>query len=106
MSGPIRVMLVALVVARRNWRGAIWGALYRTWEVARSAGAAGAPDTAGIRAWMTIGYVAATYGVPSAALAERLGVPVELADRVTLRGLARQRGPSLQSCSSPRPKGR
>jgi hypothetical protein len=94
MSGLIRVMLVALVVAG-GIGAALFGArLYRTWEVARSAEAAGAPDTAGVRAWMTIGHVAATYGVPSAALAERLGVPAELADRVTLRGLARQRGQS------------
>ena len=94
MSGPIRVMLVALVVAG-GIGAALFGArLYRTWEVARSAEAAGAPDTAGIRAWMTIGYVATTYGVPSAPLAERLGIPAELADRVTLRGLARQRGQS------------
>jgi hypothetical protein len=52
------------------------------------------PDTAGIRGWMTIGYVAATYDVPTDSLAERLGVPSEMADRDTLRGIARRRGQS------------
>lgn len=46
MSGLIRVMLVALVVAG-GIGAALFGArLYRTWEVARSSEAAGAPDTA------------------------------------------------------------
>jgi uncharacterized SAM-binding protein YcdF (DUF218 family) len=94
MGRLIRVVLVAALLAGGVGATLFGARLYRTWEIARSAEAAGVPDTAGIRAWMTIGYVAATYDVPTDSLAEQLDVPAEMANRITLRGLARQRGQS------------
>ncbi len=67
---------------------------YRSWQFLRSAQEIGAADTASIRPWMTVEYVARTYGVPQSALAERLGVPADASARTSLRELARQRGQS------------
>lgn len=65
---------------------------YRSWQFLRSAQEIGAADTASIRPWMTVEYVARTYGVPESALAERLAVPAEASATTSLRQLARQRG--------------
>jgi hypothetical protein len=65
---------------------------YRAWQLFASAQEVDAADTAGIRPWMTIAYIAATYRVPEAALAARLDAPPESSGRTTLRELASQRG--------------
>jgi membrane protein DedA with SNARE-associated domain len=65
---------------------------YRAWQLFASAQAVDAADTAGIRPWMTIAYIAATYHVPEASLAARLGSSPESSGRTTLRELASQRG--------------
>jgi hypothetical protein len=67
---------------------------YRSWQFLRSAQEIGAADTASVRPWMTVEYIARTYGVPESALAERLGVPAEASARTSLRQLAGQRGQS------------
>ena len=52
----------------------------------------GAPDLSSVRPWMTLGYVAQTYSVPQAALAERLGHSPDVDPRTSLISLARRQG--------------
>ena len=47
---------------------------YRSFLLLHSAYELGAPDLSSVRPWMTLEYVARTYSVPQAALAERLGL--------------------------------
>jgi membrane protein YqaA with SNARE-associated domain len=76
-------------IGRRNWaRGLAVAALvvvvpvaalyglrsYRSFVLLRSAYDVDAPQTSSVRGWMTLGYVAATYHVPQAVLARRLGL--------------------------------
>ncbi|TAK20727.1 MAG: hypothetical protein EPO26_17030 [Chloroflexota bacterium] len=82
-------MIVALAVA-----GVFGFRTYRSWQLLRAATALGAPDTATIRPWMTVEYVATTYGVPTVALAERLEAPREASARISLREIANRRGQS------------
>ena len=65
---------------------------YRSWEALQAARAAGLRDASTIRPWMSVRYVARTYGVSEAALESRLGVTT--GPRTTLLELARQRGVS------------
>jgi membrane protein DedA with SNARE-associated domain len=64
----------------------------RSFLLLRSAYEAGAPKTSSIRGWMTLGYVAATYHTPQAALLERLGLPPSTATDTTVMTLADQAG--------------
>ena len=58
----------------------------------RSAYQVGLPQTSSIRAWMTLRYVATTYGVPDVVLITRLGLPLDISLDTTLKSLAeRQR---------------
>jgi membrane protein DedA with SNARE-associated domain len=61
---------------------------YHTFLLLRSAYEAGAPDVSGVRPWMTLGYVASTYGAPETALRDRLGLPPEIGSTTSLRSLA------------------
>jgi membrane protein DedA with SNARE-associated domain len=65
---------------------------YASFLLLRSAYAAGAPMTSSIRPWMTLGYVAATYRTPNAALVERLGLPSRTDPNTSLKSLADQAG--------------
>jgi membrane-associated protein len=68
---------------------------YHALVLLHSAYAVGAPDASGIRAWMTLRYVASTYGrVEEAALAQRLELPAETPPATTLRSLAEHDGVS------------
>jgi hypothetical protein len=65
---------------------------YRSLLLLHSAYEWGAPDLSSVRPWMTLGYVAQTYSVPQAALAERLGHSPDVDPRTSLISLARRQG--------------
>jgi membrane protein DedA with SNARE-associated domain len=65
---------------------------YRSFILLRSAYAVGAPEVSSVRPWMTLGYVAGTYRVSEAALAQRLGLPGDIDPATTLISIARARG--------------
>lgn len=65
---------------------------YRSFLLLRSAYELGAPDVSSVRPWMTVEYVARSYGVPQAALAKRLGHAQDVDPKTSLRLLARSRG--------------
>jgi membrane-associated protein len=61
---------------------------YGSYRVLRSAYEVGAPATGGIRGWMTLDYVAATYHAPKPVLLQRLGLPADTAGDTSLMTLA------------------
>ncbi|MBI4273752.1 MAG: DedA family protein [Rhizobiales bacterium] len=61
-----------------------------SFRLLRSAYEAGAPMTSGIRAWMTLDYVAATNRTPTSTLIERLGLPSGTDPNMSLKSLAKQ----------------
>jgi membrane protein DedA with SNARE-associated domain len=70
---------------------------YHTFLLLRSAYESGAPDASSLRPWMTLGYVASSYGAPEPALRDRLGLPPEIGSATSLRSLADREGqPPLQ----------
>jgi membrane-associated protein len=74
----------------------LWFALrsYGSFQLLRSAYAAGAPQTSSIRAWMTLTYVAATYHVTVSALIDDLDLASDTNPNTTLRSVAEQAGVS------------
>jgi membrane-associated protein len=67
---------------------------YHSFLLLRSAYELGAPKIGAIRPWMTLGYVAATYRAPSAALLDRLGLPPGTDLDATLQSIASREGVS------------
>jgi membrane protein DedA with SNARE-associated domain len=67
---------------------------YRSLHLLRSAYAAGAPKTSSIRPWMTLGYVATTYGATEEQLRARLQVPVGTDPGANLKSIADKTGVS------------
>lgn len=67
---------------------------YRSFLLLRSAYELGAPDVGSVRPWMTLEYVARTYGVSETALAERLGLPRDIDPDTTLRSFAQRQAVS------------
>jgi membrane protein DedA with SNARE-associated domain len=67
---------------------------YHSFLLLRSAYELGAPKIAAIRPWMTLGYVAATYRAPDAALTAQLGLPAGTDPGTSLRALASREGVS------------
>jgi membrane protein DedA with SNARE-associated domain len=67
---------------------------YRSFVLLRTAHELGVPQVGAIRPWMTLGYVAATYRAPSAALTGALGLPADTDLDASLRALARREGVS------------
>jgi membrane protein DedA with SNARE-associated domain len=67
---------------------------YHSFLLLRSAYELGVPKVGTLRPWMTLGYVVATYGVPSAALSDRLAVPPGTAPDTSLRSIANREGVS------------
>jgi membrane protein DedA with SNARE-associated domain len=65
---------------------------YRSFLLLHSAYELGAPDLSSVRPWMTVDYVARTYGVPQPALAERLGYSPDVDPKTSLISLARRQG--------------
>src|SRR3990172_6112907 len=65
---------------------------HRSFLLLRSAYAVGAPEVSSVRPWMTLGYVAGTYRVSEAALAQPLGLPPDIDPATTLVSIARARG--------------
>lgn len=65
---------------------------YRSFLLLRSAYDLAAPAVSGVRAWMTIQYVAATYQVPDTALIRHLGLSLAIDRKTTLRSIAQERG--------------
>lgn len=63
---------------------------YRAFLLLRSAYELGAPDVSSVRSWMTLGFVARTYGVSETALAERLELPKNIDPSTILRILAQR----------------
>jgi membrane protein DedA with SNARE-associated domain len=88
-----RIAAVAFVVA--TLCTAFFGLrTYGSFMLLRSAYAAGAPMTSSIRAWMTLQYVATTYGTSNAALIGRLGLTPGTDPNTSLKSLAEQAGVS------------
>lgn len=83
------VLLVVLVAAASALLGV---RTYRTFVVLDAAYEAGVPQASSIRPWMTLRFVADTYGVPEAALREQLGLSPETPSRTTLKSLAERTG--------------
>ena len=67
------------------------GRVLDSYTLLRSATEFGLPTVATIRPWMTLGYVAATYDAPYAKLAERLDLPAETPETVTLGSISESR---------------
>lgn len=67
---------------------------YGSFLLLRSAYSAGAPKTSSIRPWMTLGYLAATYRVPQAALLEHLQLQPQTSSNTSLKSLAEKAGVS------------
>ena len=65
---------------------------YGSFRLLRSAYEAGAPMTSSIRGWMTLGYVAATYRAPAAALVDELELPSATDPNTSLKTLADRAG--------------
>ena len=65
---------------------------YGSFYLLRSAYAAGAPKTSSIRPWMTLGYVATTYGTTEEQLRARLQVPPGTDSGANLKSLADKAG--------------
>lgn len=79
----IAALAGAFVFAKRTWGSFL---------VLRSAYEVGMPAVGAIRAWMTLDYVATTYGVRVEALARRLGLPETAPADTVLRDVADERG--------------
>jgi membrane protein DedA with SNARE-associated domain len=68
---------------------------YHSLVLLHSAYRVGAPDVNSIRAWMTLRYVASTYGrAPETTLAQRLALAPDTSPDTTLRSLAEREGAS------------
>lgn len=65
---------------------------YGSFLLLRSAYEAGRPQVSGLRAWMTLDHVAATYRVPEAVLIAKLRLPPETDRRDSLKSIADRRG--------------
>jgi membrane protein DedA with SNARE-associated domain len=65
---------------------------YGSFRLLRSAYEAGAPMTSGVRAWMTLKYVAATYHAPEPALIAQLELPPQTDPDTSLKTLADRAG--------------
>jgi membrane protein DedA with SNARE-associated domain len=96
-----------VISARFNWQRVVLLALfaiaafavvifgfrtYRSFLLLHSAYELGAPDLSSVRPWMTLDYVARTYSVPQAPLAERLGHSPDIDPKSSLISLARRQG--------------
>jgi membrane protein DedA with SNARE-associated domain len=91
-SGWARRVLIVLAVAAALAAILFGLRSYHTFLLLRSAYAAGAPDVSSVRPWMTLGYVASTYGAPETALRDRLGLPPEVRSTTSLRSIADREG--------------
>jgi len=91
-----RVRLVAAVVFAATALSAAFFGLrtYGSFLLLRSAYEAGAPMTSSIRAWMTLGYIAATFRTSDSALIERLGLAPGTDPNASLKSLGEQEGVS------------
>jgi membrane protein DedA with SNARE-associated domain len=85
---------VALAVFILSMLATLWFGLrsYGSFQLLRSAYAAGAPKTSSIRPWMTITFVAVTYRISTVALIERLGLPPGTDPNTSLKSLAERVG--------------
>jgi membrane protein DedA with SNARE-associated domain len=67
---------------------------YGSFRLLRSAYEAGAPMTSSVRAWMTLKYVAVTYGAPEPVLIAQLELPPQTDSNTSLKTLADRAGVS------------
>lgn len=61
---------------------------YRSFQLLQSAYAVGVPKTSSVRGWMTIGYVAANFGIPASELNQELGLPANADSNRSLKAIA------------------
>lgn len=80
----IATLLIASLAATANFAKKT----FRTYAVLETARVVQAPETAAIRGWMTLGYVASQYQLPLDNLLNRLGLPADTADSQTLHAIA------------------
>ncbi len=85
-----RQLLVLGLVALLALAGVFGVQAYQSWQALQTARGTGLRDASTIRAWMSVRYVARTYGVSETALESQLGVST--GPRTTLLDLARRRG--------------
>lgn len=85
--------LLVLLIALSAVAAALLGMRsYRTLTLLVSAYEVGVPQTSSVRPWMTLGYVAAAYRAPEAALRVRLNVAPQASPDTTLQTLADRAG--------------
>lgn len=84
-----RPVLALALVALVALAGVFAVNAYQSWQALQATRAGTLRDVGTIRPWMSVRYIARTYGVPEAALESRLGVPTR--PRTTLLELARER---------------
>jgi membrane protein DedA with SNARE-associated domain len=90
------VRLLVLIILLSAAAAAVFGLrTFRTYTVLVSAYEVGRPDVSSVRPWMTLGYVAAAYHAPEAALRERLGLSSQTSPDTTLKALAGYAGVAL-----------
>lgn len=93
-SNWMRKVVLALFLA--TLLSTVWFGLrtYRSFLLLRSAYEVGMPEISGVRAWMTLRYVATTYRVSEVVLITRLGLPPETSSDASLKSLAKQQSVS------------
>jgi hypothetical protein len=91
-SNWVRQAAAALLVVATLASGYFATRTYHAFLLLRSAYDAGSSMTSSIRPWMTLGYIAATYGTSPAALINSLGLPAEADPGTSLKSVAEQHG--------------
>jgi membrane protein DedA with SNARE-associated domain len=81
-------LVVAVLVASLAAAGSFARKTWRTYTLLEAARALQMPETAAVRGWMTLGYVATYYRVPLGDLLQRLDLPAATAATQTLRDSA------------------
>ena len=87
---PALIRRIVIVLALLFLFPTLWFGLrsYGSFQLLRSAYAAGAPETSSIRAWMTLSYVAGAYHIQLSALVDHLGLPSDTDPNTILRSAA------------------
>ena len=88
-TGSLLLLAIAVSAAAVTFFGL---RSYGSFLLLRSAYEAGRPQVSGLRAWMTLDHVAATYRVPEAVLIAKLRLPPETDRRDSLKSIADRRG--------------
>lgn len=91
-SGWHRVVLLTLIAVAILATAVLGLRSYRSFLLLQSAHEVGEPEVGDLRPWMTLRYVASTYGAPEALLIERLELPTQTDPETSLRSIAEGQG--------------